>query len=81
MIYDWDARKAARNAKRHGVSFEEAASVFGDSLAYTFADPVHSEGEERWLTFGLSTLQRVLVVAHAEFEQGIRISAPERRPT
>jgi len=64
MNYDWDAAKAARNAKKHGVTFEEAASVFGDPLAYTFADPDHSEGEERLLTFGLSLNRRILVVSH-----------------
>ncbi len=81
MIFDWDRAKAAANAKKHGVSFEEAASLFGDPLAYTFPDPAHSEGEERWLTFGMSSLRRVIVVAHIEFEQGIRIiSAREATP-
>ena len=47
--------------------------MFGDPLAYTFPDPGHSEGEERWLTFGRSSFQRVIVVAHIEFEQGVRI--------
>ncbi|MDX2300364.1 MAG: BrnT family toxin, partial [Xanthomonadaceae bacterium] len=70
MNYDWDAAKAARNAKKHGVTFEEAASVFGDPLAYTFADPDHSEGEERLLTFGLSLNRRILVVSHIEHAQG-----------
>lgn len=73
MIYDWNPAKAARNVKKHGVTFEEAASVFGDSLAYTFADPSHSQGEARWLTFGSSTEQRILVVSHVEHEHGIRI--------
>jgi hypothetical protein len=73
MNYDWDAAKATRNAKKHGVTFEEAASVFGDPLAYTFADPDHSEGEERLLTFGLSLNRRILVVSHIEHAQGIRI--------
>lgn len=73
MNYDWNAAKAAINLRKHGVSFEEAASVFGDPLAYTFADPDHSIGEARWLTFGYSARQRLLVVAHVEYEQGIRI--------
>jgi len=73
MNYDWNPAKAASNVKKHGVTFEEAASVFGDSLAYTFACPGHSQGEERWLTFGSSTEQRVLVVSHVEHAQGIRI--------
>ena len=57
-----DAVKAAVNLKKHKVSFEEAASVFGDPLAYTFADPDHSLGEERWLMFGLSHVARVLAI-------------------
>ncbi len=50
--FEWDESKAALNLRKHGVSFEEAASVFSDALAYTFADPDHSLGEERLLTFG-----------------------------
>ena len=63
MEFDSDPGKAANNLKKHKVSFEEAASVFGDPMAYTFADPDHSFGEERWLTFGLSRVARVLAVA------------------
>ena len=62
MEFDNDAVKAAVNLKKHKVSFEEAASVFGDPLAYTFADPDHSLGEERWLVFGLSHVGRVLAI-------------------
>ncbi len=73
MNYDWDRAKAARNLAKHGVTFEEAGSVFGDPLAYTFTDPDHSEGEERQLTFGLSINRRILVVSHIEHRKGIRI--------
>lgn len=62
MEFEDDPVKAARNLKKHKVSFEEAASVFGDPIAYTFADPDHSIGEERWLMFGLSRAGRVLAV-------------------
>ncbi|OHC71563.1 MAG: hypothetical protein A3H93_00660 [Rhodocyclales bacterium RIFCSPLOWO2_02_FULL_63_24] len=62
MEFEIDATKAARNLKKHKVSFEEAASVFGDPMAYTFADPDHSVGEERWLMFGLSRMRRILAV-------------------
>jgi len=55
------------------VSFEEAASVFGDPLALTFADPDHSVGEKRWLTFGVSSGDRLLVVVHIEIGRSIRI--------
>ncbi len=56
MEFEYDPAKAARNLITHKVSFEEAASVFGDPMAYTFADPDHSIDEERWLMFGLSRM-------------------------
>ena len=62
MEFDDDPVKATVNLKKHKVSFEEAASVFGDPMAFTFADPDHSVGEERWLMFGLSRMARVLAV-------------------
>jgi uncharacterized DUF497 family protein len=62
--FEWDPKKAAANLKKHGVSFQEAATVFGDPLAITFQDPDHSEGEERQLTFGLSLQRRLIVVSH-----------------
>jgi uncharacterized DUF497 family protein len=62
MEFEVDPAKAARNLKKHKVSFEEAASVFGDPMAYTFADPDHSLGEERWLMFGLSRMERILAI-------------------
>ena len=62
MEFDNDPIKATINLKKHKVTFEEAASVFGDPMAYTFADPDHSFGEERWLMFGLSRMSRVLAV-------------------
>ena len=54
MEFEWDPKKAAKNLKKHGVTFQEAATVFTHPLAITFADPDHSEDEERHLTFGLS---------------------------
>ena len=71
MRLEWDAQKAASNLRKHGVSFEEAASVFFDSLSATGADPDHSFGQRRFVTFSVSSLGRLLVVAHAE--QVIRI--------
>lgn len=62
MEFEDNPVKATHNLKKHKVSFEEAASVFGDSMAYTFADPDHSVGEERWLMLGLSLKGRVLAV-------------------
>jgi uncharacterized DUF497 family protein len=54
MRFEWDPKKAASNLKKHGVTFQEAATVFGNPLAITFQDPDHSDGEERQITFGLS---------------------------
>ena len=73
MNYDWDAAKAVRNLRKHGVTFEEAGSVFGDPLACTFPDPDHPIGESRFVTFGMSINQRILVVCHREHTHGIRI--------
>ena len=73
MKFEWDPAKARANLAKHGVAFEEAASVFGDPLAITFDDPVRSAGERRRLTFGHSQGQRLLVVAHAERGGRIRI--------
>jgi hypothetical protein len=73
MEFDDDPVKAARNLKKHKISFEEAASVFGDSLSYTFADPDHSTGEERWLMFGLSRMNRILAVIYPHRGRKYRI--------
>ena len=73
MRFEWDSEKAALNLAKHGVSFEEANSVFGDPLATTIMDPDHSVGEQRFLTTGLSTQQRVLIVWHTDREDVIRI--------
>ena len=72
MIYEWDPRKAQANRLKHGVSFEEAASVFLDPRAFTFGDPDHSEAEPREITIGISTRGRVLFLSHCE-RGGIRI--------
>ena len=73
MKFEWDEGKAVANLKRHGVPFHEAATVFGDPLAITFSDPDHSIGEHRFLTFGLSLRNRLLVVAHTERNGKTRI--------
>ena len=73
MEFEWDPEKGAANLAKHGVSFEEATSVFGDPLATTISDPDHSVGEERFLSTGLSSQQRVLIVWHTEREEVIRI--------
>jgi len=73
MEFEWDPAKAAVNERKHGITFLEAATIFGDPLAITFADPDHSVHEERYLTFGLSRLDRLLVVSHSDREGRIRI--------
>jgi hypothetical protein len=78
MRVEWDPRKARENLRKHGVSFEEASSVFFDSLAATGDDPDHSADERRFVTFGVSSLGRVLVVAHAERGDAIRIISARR---
>jgi uncharacterized protein len=71
--FEWDSRKAAQSLRKHGVSFQEAASVFGDPLALTFDDPDHSLTEQRCITVGMSSAGRVLIVAHADRGENIRI--------
>ena len=73
MNFEWDPRKAASNARKHGVSFEEAATAFGDPLSITISDPDHSEEEQRFVLLGLSHRERLLVVAHVEWEETVRI--------
>ena len=73
MEFEADPLKAAQNFKKHKVSFEEAASVFGDAMAYTFADPDHSVGEARWLTFGMSGRGRVIAVIYTERRGKVRL--------
>ncbi|MBP7492092.1 MAG: BrnT family toxin [Rhodoferax sp.] len=71
--FEWDDQKAASNLHKHGVSFDEAVSVFGDSMALTFSDTDHAEVEERSRTYGISNRQRLLVIIHTERRNGIRI--------
>lgn len=73
MNFVWDADKADANLEKHQVSFHDAASVFSDPLSTTFPDPEHSEGERRFLTIGASESGALLVIAHTELEDSIRI--------
>lgn len=84
MEFEWDPDKATENLAKHGVDFAEASTVFGDPLEVTIPDPDHSEGEARFLSLGLSSGQRLLVVAYTEREGKIRIihareAAPKER--
>jgi len=78
MEFEIDPAKATQNLKKHKVSFEEAASVFGDPMAYTFTDPDHSVGEDRWLMFGRSHMERVLVVIYTHRRGKYRIISARR---
>jgi len=71
--FEWDDRKAASNLRKHGVSFDEAVSVFADGLALTFADTDHSESANRSRTYGVSNNGRLLVVVHTERRNSVRI--------
>lgn len=73
MEFEWDPGKASSNERKHGVPFHEAATVFGDPLAITFTDPDHSMDENRYLTFAMSRLGRLLVVSHTERRGRVRI--------
>lgn len=73
MTYEWNPRKAEANRRKHGVSFEEAASVFQDAGALTFEDPDHSGEEPREIMIGLSTQGRVLFLSHCDRGERIRI--------
>ncbi len=73
MRFEWDRAKATENLRKHNVSFEEAATVFRDTLSVTGRDPDHSVDEERHITFGVSSRGRLLVVSHTERGDTIRI--------
>ncbi len=73
MEYEWDPKKSAVNERKHNVTFQEAGTVFGDRFAVTFTDPDHSKNEERYLTFGLSKHNRLLVVSHIDRGDKTRI--------
>ena len=78
MDFDWDPEKAARNVAKHDVIFTEAATIFNDPLAMTYYDPKHSVEEDRFLTFGHSTKDRLLVVAHTDRGETTRIISARR---
>ena len=73
MIVEWHDEKAAANAKKHGVSFEEAATVLEDDLSITFRDADHSAEEFRFLTIGQGSTGRILMVAHTDRGEAVRL--------
>ena len=85
MRFEWDPEKEVLNLRKHGVSFVEASTVFGDALAATIPDRKHSEFEARFITMGVSSGNRLLVVSHTDAGESVRIisaraaTAQERR--
>ena len=73
LRFDWDLAKAAANDKKHGIAFAEAATASGDPLSITVPDLEHSQGEARFILVGLTFRGRLVVVAHAEIDETIRI--------
>jgi len=73
MDFEWDTEKAARNCRKHGVSFHEAATVFSDPFSTTYHDPDHSATEDRSITVGMSWSGRVIIVAHTDRGDNVRI--------
>jgi hypothetical protein len=73
LTFTWDKKKAATNLRKHGVAFEEAATAFGDMLSLTTFDPDHSIDQDRFILLGASNGGKLLVVAHTEQSDTIRI--------
>ena len=73
LIFEWDEEKAASNLEKHGVSFQEASTIFMDLLSSTISDPLHSFEEQRFITIGESAEREVLVVVHTQRVTKIRI--------
>ena len=78
MKFEWDAAKATANLSKHDVSFDEGATVFLDPHAVSGPDPDHSIAEARYITFGLSSLGRLLAISHTYRTGGIRLISARR---
>ena len=77
-VFEWDAAKAEENRRKHGVTFDEASTVFGDPLGILMRDPAHSVGEQRYLLLGSSNRRKLLVVAFAERPPRTRLISARR---
>lgn len=73
MLFKWDPQKSKINIEKHGINFDEASTVFKDTLSLTIEDPLHSYDEERLVIIGMSFKNRLLIVVHTEREKTIRI--------
>jgi uncharacterized DUF497 family protein len=78
LLFEWNRRKARDNVVKHGVTFDEATTVFEDWLSITIVDPLHSDEEERFVLIGHSHRNRLLVVVHTERGDRIRIISARR---
>ncbi|MFB3074451.1 MAG: BrnT family toxin [Candidatus Methylomirabilales bacterium] len=78
MFFEWDPLKEAANRRKHRISFHEAATVFGDSLSTTFRDADRAHEEHRYITIGMSQRDRILVVAHTEQGDTVRVISARR---
>ncbi len=78
LQFEWDSRKAGSNLKKHGISFEEASTVFADPESLTIRNPYHSSQEVRFITLGFSFKARLLVVVHTDRDDWIRIISARR---
>lgn len=79
LRFEWDQRKADSNLKKHGVSFQEATSVFADALSITISDPDHSASEARFLDPGFFHRYRLIVISYTERGETIRIISARRQ--
>lgn len=73
LSFEWDNKKAVSNQQKHGITFDEASTVFADTLSLTIHDPLHSENEERFTIIGVSHKNHVLIVIHTEMDDNVRI--------
>ena len=73
LTFEWDAAKAENNLSKHGVTFDEAETIFDDAFAVTFPDEEHSQDEARFVILGFSSKARVLIVVYSERDENIRI--------
>jgi hypothetical protein len=78
LSFEWDESKTKSNLAKHGVSFEEASTVFGDPLSLTIPDPAHSQAEDRFIIIGHSHQQDLLVVVHTERGDNILVISARR---
>ncbi len=73
LLFEWDSKKAHNNVQKHGVTFDEACTVFADTLSLTIHDPLHSMEEDRFIIIGASCNNRILTIVHTDRKSNIRM--------